>query len=117
MKQRIALIAGLGLLVGLGALWAPSTAAGNPLSDPSVFPEHGSFSGRVAQRFSAGSYVYLQIISTAGEARWVVTLAGAGARATDVTATLFAEAEHFHSARLGRDFAPLHFAAVSPAAR
>ena len=95
------------------AACAPSRA-GNPLADPSVQSEHGTLEGHVRQRLDAGGYVYLELERTGGERAWLVTLAGPATREPDLTATLFARAERFHSARLSRDFAPLHFAAVSP---
>lgn len=115
MKRRTAgLVAGL-FVLGSGAWWVRSSRPGNPLNDPTVRPERATFSGHVVQRLNAGSYVYLQLRSPSGaDTRWVVTLASASALASELTATLYAQADHFHSARLGRDFSPLHFASVTP---
>lgn len=102
-------------MVGSAAWWLGASEPGNPLNDPAIRPERETFSGHVVQRLNAGGYVYLQLHSSStNDTRWVVTLASASARESDVTATLYAQAAHFHSARLGRDFSPLHFASVTP---
>lgn len=107
----------------VGARWfslhdTTSTKALGPLS---LFALPASqrlrFEGRVVERMSASSYVYLLVERAGGQRSWVVTLASsAGARvsAEHVKVLAMGYAEHFDSKRLARSFDGLYFAVVRP---
>ncbi len=117
MKRTVALFTVvLGVALVFRLVGGRMPAGGNPLLDPTVTPEHGQLNGVVLERLPAGGYVYLRVRGEHGLPVWLVTLEGAATRAPTVSATLLARASQFHSARLGRDFAPLHFASLSVSA-
>jgi hypothetical protein len=112
MKRAAVLLAAVACLAA--ALVSHRRAPQNPLLDSTVTPEHSTVSGHVLERVGAGSYVYLRLVDGTGAERWLVTLSGPNAQRDELTATLYARSERFHSARVDRDFSPLHFASVSP---
>lgn len=86
----------------------------NPLATYALSrPEQ--FVGRVTERIPAGTYLYLRV-QHASELHWVATLRRTAPAADEVRVTVFARAERFTSSRLAREFSPLSFGAVSPAA-
>jgi hypothetical protein len=114
-------------LVGLAGLLTGALAAGDPgVSSPAPGAHGGpgplaaftlapdaryAFAGEVVEVLDAGSYAYLRVRGEAGE-RWVATLAATRPEASRVTVRVIGEADHFHSARLGRDFTALAFGLV-----
>lgn len=112
-------------LVGLAGLLAGALAAGEPQAKrPSAHGGPGplaaftlapdaryAFAGEVVEVLDAGSYAYLRVRGDAGE-RWVATLAATRPDASRVTVRVIGEADHFHSARLDRDFTQLAFGLV-----
>lgn len=111
-------------LVGLAGLLAGALAAGDPgaaspapggagpLAAFTLAPDaRYAFAGEVVEVLDAGSYAYLRVRSEVGE-RWVATLAATRPEASRVTVRVIGEADHFHSARLGRDFTSLAFGLV-----
>ncbi|MDI1447438.1 hypothetical protein [Polyangium sp. 6x1] len=108
------------LAAGLAAGAHAATSAGpakNPLVAYALGPSSRfGFTGRVAERVSAGSYLYLRVQDAAGTEHWVATLTSTASTAEDVEVQVFARAEDFHSKRLSRDFSPLLFGTVRPRA-
>lgn len=99
------------LVLSAGCSAAPSGA--NPLAQHALSAaERYSFEGDIVEALDAGSYVYLRLRSTGVQDRWVATLRGARPTGAAVSVTVFGQAAHFHSARLGRDFDPLIFGLV-----
>ncbi|WP_164018606.1 hypothetical protein [Pyxidicoccus trucidator] len=76
---------------------------------------HYTLCGHVEERLPAGSYLYLLVRDATGAGHWVATLRSTASAADAVQVRVMARSEHFSSRRLGRDFAPLHFGAVSGA--
>ncbi|MCA9492761.1 MAG: hypothetical protein KC656_12050 [Myxococcales bacterium] len=81
----------------------------NPLA--SVTPvERVPFEGVVEERVDAGAYCYLRL----DDGRWVTGLAREVAVGERVEVVPVGFLDTFHSARTGRDFAPLWFGALHP---
>lgn len=100
------------LLLSLLVTTAPPQ--GNPLVTHALTrPE--TLVGHVVERLPAGSYLYLQLVDAEGATHWVATLRRTAPVGDDVSVTVFARADRFHSTRLARDFSPLSFGPVSPA--
>jgi hypothetical protein len=72
-------------------------------------------SGVVEERLVAGSYVYLALRGADGERRWVVLMGAAPPLGASAQVVSMGRRADFRSARLGREFAELHFA-VAPTA-
>lgn len=72
--------------------------------------------GQVLERLSAGPYVYLRLRQPSGRLSWLVSLRATTPADANVRALVVGRAERFQSARLGREFSPLLFAAVRRAA-
>lgn len=87
--------------------------ASNPLTEFGL-PNSFELRGQVLERVAAGSYLYLRITDGHTE-HWVATLRRTATSDASVNVTVFAQAPHFHSSRLDREFSPLLFGAVSPA--
>ncbi len=99
------------LVLIAGCTAAPSGA--NPLAQHALSAaERYAFEGDIVESLDAGSYVYLRLRSAGVQDRWVATLRSARPSGSAVSVTVFAQASHFHSARLGRDFDPLIFGLV-----
>lgn len=108
------------------AVFAPTTASHDPVlpqrtgaASPNPFVEHTLPSrerrwlhGVVHERLAAGPYVYLRLREPNGAEAWLVSLKATTSKQTRVRALVLGQADHFHSARLQRDFVPLLFAAV-----
>lgn len=106
--------------------FAPTTASHDPVlpqrtpsASPNPFIEHTLPSrerrwlhGSVEERLAAGPYVYLRLRESDGSEAWLVSLKATTPRGERVRALVLGQADHFHSARLKRDFEPLLFAAV-----
>lgn len=97
----------------------PATPAGaaGPFAATALAPARQfRVAGRIEERLSAGSYVYLKVRPTGAPADvWVVLMTSSapptGAATVDVL--VVARAATFHSRRLGRDFSDLLFATAS----
>jgi hypothetical protein len=116
------------MLACTGALFAfaPTTASHDPVlpartpsASPNPFIEHALPSrerrwlhGTVDERLAAGPYVYLRLRESDGSHAWLVSLKATTPQSERVRALVLGRADHFHSARLQRDFKPLLFAAV-----
>ncbi|WP_434425067.1 hypothetical protein [Nannocystis pusilla] len=85
-------------------------AAPNPFVGASEPSAPLPLAGRVEERLVAGSYVYLAVRGSDDALRWAVVLGDAPPVGADVALTSTARRTDFHSPRLGRDFAELHFA-------
>jgi hypothetical protein len=72
--------------------------------------------GHVIERLAAGPYVYLRVRDLEGNVEWYASLSATTPSATHVRALVVGRAARFESARLGRVFSPLSFAAVRRAA-
>ena len=107
----------LGMLGGGTALSSlPADAGGNPLHRHALdAASRYTLRGHVEERLPAGSYLYLRVRDTSGASHWVATLRSTAPAADEVDVRVMARSERFSSRRLGRDFAPLHFGAVSGA--
>jgi hypothetical protein len=106
--------------------FAPTTVSHDPVrpqhtaaAGPNPFVEHALptrerrwLSGTVDERLAAGPYVYLRLREADGSEAWIVSLKATTPKETQVRALVLGQADHFHSARLKRDFDPLIFAAV-----
>ncbi|MRG97493.1 hypothetical protein [Polyangium spumosum] len=113
--RRTVLASLMMLAAGLAVAHAasPERPAENPLLRYALGPSAKfGFTGRVEERLSAGSYLYLRVRDAAGAGHWVATLTSTASAADDVDVRVFARAENFQSRRLGRDFSPLLFGAV-----
>ena len=117
MKRR-ALVVFAALLLAAGIAWslAPRSAAGNPLARAALSAaEEFTVEAEVIESVPAGGYLYLRIVE-GGRAHWVATLASLTPKdLKHARVQVFGRAKNFHSARLGRDFEELWFAAVQPA--
>lgn len=116
------------MLVCTGVLFAfaPTTVSHDPVppqrtssASTNPFVEHALPSrerrwlhGTVDERLAAGPYVYLRLREPDGGETWLVSLKVTTPSQTRVRALVLGQADHFHSARLQRDFEPLLFAAV-----
>lgn len=100
--RALALIAALGLA-------SSATASANPLAKAAK--ESLTRDGVVAERVPAGSYTYLRIADA--EPFWIATMGTGPAPGTPVTVNSFARTSDFHSKRLDRRFATLHFGVVT----
>jgi hypothetical protein len=116
------------MLACTGALlaFAPTTVSHDPVmpqrtaaASPNPFVEHVLPSrerrwlhGTVDERLAAGPYVYLRLRESDGSKAWLVSLKATTPNEDHVRALVLGQADHFHSARLKRDFEPLLFAAV-----
>jgi len=72
-----------------------------------------SFDARVEERVPAGGYLYLRVRDQAGAPHWVATLRALAPEGDAVRVMVMARAESFRSPRLGREFNPLLFVALS----
>jgi hypothetical protein len=94
----------------------PSGNGGNPLTRYALdTASRYTLCGRVEERLPAGSYLYLHVRDAEGTGHWVATLRATAPAADEVEVKVMARSERFASPRLQRDFAPLHFGAVSGA--
>ncbi|WAS91273.1 hypothetical protein [Nannocystis punicea] len=87
-------------------------AAPNPFLAPGTASAPQALAGHIEERLVAGSYVYLAVRGGDGELRWAVVLGDAPPVGADVALTSTARRTDFHSPRLRRDFAELHFAVL-----
>lgn len=85
-------------------------AAAIPLAD--LTPSTEVIVGRVEERLPAGGYVYLAIRGDDGVQRWAVVMGAAPLVGAAVRARSMGKRADFHSARLQRTFAELHFATL-----
>lgn len=98
-------------------LEAPRQDATHPFAANALrSQERHWLTGQVLERLSAGPYVYLRLQQASGELAWLVSLRATTPADANVRALVVGRAEHFQSARLGREFSPLLFAAVRRAA-
>ncbi|MFY0534209.1 hypothetical protein [Nannocystis pusilla] len=88
----------------------PHASAPAPFVGPGAPGEPLPLAGRVEERLVAGSYVYLAVRGSDDALRWAVVLGDAPPVGADVALTSTSRRTDFHSPRLGRDFAELHFA-------
>jgi len=94
----------------------PEKRDANPFAGLSPTPSgQEQLAGRIEERLVAGSYVYLAIRGRDGELRWAVVLGAAPPVDADVALVSTGRRTDFHSPRLGRDFAVLHFAVMAEA--
>ncbi|PCC68664.1 hypothetical protein SAMN02745121_05340 [Nannocystis exedens] len=103
--------AGCGVADASPSHQAPATAP-NPFIGATAPSAPQQLAGRVEERLVAGSYVYLAVRDRDGALRWAVVLGDAPPLGADVALTSTARRTDFHSPRLGRDFAELHFAVL-----
>lgn len=106
------------LAAGTALSFHPVTSGGggNPLTRYALdAASHYTLCGRVEERLPAGSYLYLHVRDASGTGHWVATLRATASAADEVEVKVMARSERFASPRLQRDFAPLHFGAVSGA--
>jgi hypothetical protein len=97
---------------------APAASPSNPFAANALQKsQRFSFDARVEERVPAGGYLYLHVRDDAGTAHWVATLRAFAPEGDAVRIRVMARAEHFRSPRLGRDFSPLLFAALSASQR
>ncbi|MCP3143740.1 hypothetical protein [Pyxidicoccus xibeiensis] len=120
MQRKLLLaVTVLGMLAAGTALSfhpGPSGDGGNPLTRHALdAASHYTLCGRVEERLPAGSYLYLHVRDARGAGHWVATLRATSPAADEVEVRVMARSERFSSRRLGRDFTPLHFGAVSGA--
>jgi hypothetical protein len=115
MKRKLLLtLAALGMLGALTTAFGPARAGGNPLTRYALEASaRYALCGQVEERVQAGSYLYLRVRDAAGATHWVATLRATASRASEVEVRVMARAERFTSPKLGRQFAPLLFGAVS----
>jgi hypothetical protein len=111
-------IASLGCALLLACDAAPSASATAAPSNPFAAnalqkSQRFSFDARVEERVPAGGYLYLRVRDGSGAVHWVATLRGLAPDGDAVRVRVMARAEHFRSPRLGRDFNPLLFVALS----
>jgi hypothetical protein len=109
--MKTALLAALLLITAVVALATPPPRP-NPLTLATPVLEH--FTAVVDERLKAGSYTYVRLHDAAGAERWIATLGATAPDTTQVTVDVFARLQRFESPRLGRTFAPLSFARLSP---
>jgi hypothetical protein len=86
--------------------------APHPFAGPSTASDSRAIAGRIEERLVAGSYVYLAVRDRDGELRWAVVMGAAPPLGADVALISTVRRTDFHSPRLRRDFAELHFATV-----
>jgi hypothetical protein len=114
MKHKLLLTIVTLPLLGAATQLVPADAGGNPLTRYGLgAASRYTLCGQVEERLPAGSYLYLRVREATGDSHWVATLRSTAAATHQVEVKVMARAEHFASRRLGRDFAPLHFGAVS----
>jgi hypothetical protein len=117
MNRRALAVFAAALLLALTGLapW-PREATGNPLVRAALSAaEEFTVEADVIEQLPAGGYLYLRVVEHRRE-HWVATLASTAPKgARRVRLQVFGRARDFHSARLGRDFAELWFAAAQPA--
>lgn len=114
LLMTVLVLAMLGAGTALSSL--PSGTGGNPLTRHALdAASRYTLRGRVEERLAAGSYLYLRVRDASGGGHWVATLRSTAPAADEVEVRVMARSERFTSRRLGRDFAPLHFGAVSGA--
>ncbi|HEX8703683.1 MAG TPA: hypothetical protein VF815_32905 [Myxococcaceae bacterium] len=116
MKRKLLLtLTALAVLGTLTAAFRPASAGGNPLTRYALdAASRYTLCGHVEERIQAGSYLYLRVRDDAtGATHWVATLRATASSASPVQVRVMARAERFTSPKLGRDFAPLLFGAVS----
>jgi len=118
MVYRIALLASLCACDPVpSAPDAQAHAAANPFTTHALRRSERQWrTGQVLERIAAGPYVYLRLREPSGRSEWLVSLAATTPPAHHLRALVLGRADGFHSARLGRDFSPLSFAAVRKAA-
>ncbi|MCY1059582.1 hypothetical protein [Nannocystis sp. SCPEA4] len=104
-------LAGCGVADASPQHQAPAAAA-NPFAGAQPSKQPQALAGRIEERLVAGSYVYLAVRGDDGELRWAVVMGAAPPVGADVALTSTARRTDFHSPRLGRDFAELHFAVI-----
>lgn len=102
-------------LLLLALLVTEPAAPRNPLGT-SALQQPEPLIGRVTERVAAGPYLYLRLQNESG-LHWVATLRRTAPADEHVRVTVFARAERFTSSRLSREFSPLSFGTVSPAAQ
>jgi hypothetical protein len=96
---------------------APTAAPSNPFAANALQKsQRFSFDARVEERVPAGGYLYLRVRDELGTTHWVATLRAFAPETDAVRVRVMARAEHFRSPRLGREFNPLLFAALSAGA-
>lgn len=115
-KRALVVVAAVLLVAGLAFGLAPRSASGNPLARAALSAaEELTVDADVVESVPAGSYLYLRVVEHRRE-HWVATLASTAPKGVSrVRVQVFGRAKGFHSARLGRDFEELWFAAVQPA--
>lgn len=93
-------------------LGSASIALANPLANPLAAAQHETVirTGVVAERLPAGKYTYLRLAGA--EPFWIATLGPGAAPGAAVEIKSFACSQDFHSRRLDRRFATLHFGVV-----
>lgn len=96
------------ILVLLSCLFTTTFATANPLA--TATHETVSRQGVIAERLPAGRYTYLRLEGP--EPFWIATMGDGPAPGRAVTIRSFACSTDFHSRRLDRRFATLHFGVV-----
>lgn len=94
----------------LACMFVAPLAIANPLA--TATHETLEKAGVVAERLPAGKYTYLRIEGP--EQFWIATIGAGVAPGRAVTVRSFACTDDFHSRRLDRRFATLHFGTVAP---
>lgn len=84
----------------------------NPLVGATATPDGPVIAGHVEERLVAASYVYLAIRDGDGAARWAVVMGDAPPVGAAITVHSMGRRAQFHSSRLQRTFAELHFATL-----
>lgn len=87
------------------------TRAAGPLGSH-LLPAPVRFDGRVVERLDAGPYAYLRVARDGAGDAWVVSMRGTVRAGDRVHVDAVGRVERFDSARLGRSFDDLWFAAV-----
>jgi hypothetical protein len=96
----------------------PDASPSNPFAANALHKsQRFSFDARVEERMPAGGYLYLHVRDLTGATHWIATLRAFAPASDAVRVRVMARAEHFRSPRLGRDFSPLLFAALSASQR
>jgi len=94
--------------------FASDAKSENPLTTLARAPaETPLVHGVVEQRLAAGPYTYLGVRTSERALRWAATMGRGASLGTRVAVRTLAQSEHFHSARLDRDFEDLSFAIVT----
>ena len=70
--------------------------------------------GVIVEVLRAGSYRYIRLRDSAGNEEWVVTLGDSPPVGAVIEGRSYGQRLNFHSPRLGRRFARLHFGLVHP---